>query len=135
MGASQYGNIIQCVSSQCNEQSGSSLDLMPETSTTKSFGAVFTPTFFPGFNLSVDWFDINVKGVITTLPLAVVLDTCANSPTAIATGSQTYCSLIHRDPVTGQLFGNGFVSLPIVNAGLLHTEGVDMEGNYRVNLV
>ena len=95
---------------------------------------MFTPTFLPGFNLSVDWFDIHVKGVITTLPLSVVLSTCANNPTAIATGSQTYCSLNHRDPSNGQVFGAGFVNLPIVNAGLLHTTGVDMESNNRVNL-
>jgi outer membrane receptor protein involved in Fe transport len=135
--AGQFGSVIQCVSSQCNIVSGGNPELKPETSTTKSFGAVFTPTFLPGFNLSVDWFDIQVKGVIQTLPLAVALDTCAQSPAATLTvlgQTKTYCSLINRDPNTGQLFGTGFVNLPTVNAGLLHTEGVDVEANYRVAL-
>ena len=137
VGPTQFGSVVQCVSSQCNIVSGGNPELKPETSDTKSFGAVFTPSFLPGFNLSVDWFDINVRGVIQVLPLAVALDTCAQSPTATLTvegQTATYCSLIKRDPNTGQLFGAGFVNLPTVNAGLLHTEGVDLESNYRINV-
>jgi iron complex outermembrane receptor protein len=132
--AGQYGNITQCPASQCNIQAGGNAALKPETSDTKSLGVVFTPTFIPGFSLSADWFDISVKNVITGLPLSVSLSTCATDPTAIATPSATYCSLIHRDPGSGQLFAQGFVQLPVVNAGLLHTSGVDFEGNYRTNL-
>jgi outer membrane receptor protein involved in Fe transport len=135
--AAQYGTIIQCISSQCNSVSGGNPELKPETSDTKSFGMVFTPSFIPGFNLSVDWFDINVKGVINTVPGTVILSTCALDPTATLTVQghvETYCAQIHRDPNSGQIFGPGFVFQPVVNAGLLHTRGVDLEGNYRVAL-
>ena len=96
--AGEYGHINQCISSQCNIQSGGNPLLKPEDSDTKSVGFVFTPTFLPGFNLTVDWFDISVKNVITGLPLSISLNECLSSATTIATGSQTYCSLIHRDP-------------------------------------
>ncbi len=135
--AAQYGHITQCVSAQCNIEAGGNPLLKPETSDTQSLGAVFTPTFLPGFNLSVDWFDIKVKDVISGLGLATVLNTCAATPSAIATAGQTYCSLIHRDPTvanSGSLFGAGFVTLPLINANQLHTSGVDMESNYHIAL-
>ncbi len=133
----EYGHISPCVSSQCNAVAGGNPALKPETSDTKSVGVVFTPSFLPGFNLSVDWFDINVKGVINPLPLSVVLSTCGSDPSAIATAGKTYCQLITRDTSVanaGALFGGGFVTLPLINAGLLHTSGVDMEANYHANL-
>jgi outer membrane receptor protein involved in Fe transport len=151
--AAQYGNgqlapglggnvggtdiIPQCISSQCNIVGSGNLALKPEASNTKSVGFVFTPTFIPGFNLTVDWFDIKVSGAIGTAGLTTVLSTCANDPTALAFGGSTYCSLIHRDTSAlnpGALFGNGFVNLPLLNANELRTTGVDMEANYRVNL-
>ncbi len=151
--AAQYGNgqlapglggsaggtdiIPQCISSQCDITSGGNPELAPETSNTKSVGFVFTPTFLPGFNLTVDWFDIKVQGAIGTISLTTALTTCANSPTAVAFGGATYCSLIHRDTSAlnpGAIFGSGFVNLPLLNANELHTSGVDMEANYRVNL-
>ena len=125
--AAQYGTIIQCISSQCNAQFGGNPGLKPEDSDTKSIGAVFTPTFLPGFNLTVDWFDISVKNVITTLALPTIFSDCF-------AGNTADCNLIHRDPTTGQLFGSGFVSLNNINGGTLHTRGVDVEANYRVNL-
>jgi outer membrane receptor protein involved in Fe transport len=139
--AAQYGSVIQCVSSQCASTNGGNPFLKPEVSDTKSLGFVLTPSFIPGFNLSVDWFDINVKGVIESVPLTAIFKTCANEPTStlIVLGQpQTYCSAFHRNAVTGQLFGQGstggFVAVPFVNGGLLHTEGVDLEANYRASL-
>ncbi|HWE45139.1 MAG TPA: TonB-dependent receptor, partial [Caulobacteraceae bacterium] len=126
--AGQYGTIVQCISSQCAAQFGGNPSLKPEDSTTKSVGAVFTPTFLPGFNLTVDWFDISVKNVITTLPLTTVFADCAG-------GNAADCALIHRQPGSGQVFGaGGFVALNLVNSGTLHTRGVDLEANYRVAL-
>jgi outer membrane receptor protein involved in Fe transport len=137
--AAEYGNIPQCISSQCSSQNSGNPDLKPEDSDTKSLGLVLTPTFLPGFNLTVDWFDINVKGVIQTVPLTAMFDNCANDPTATVNflgSSQTYCSFFHRAAGTGQLFGTGigWVQIPFINGGVLHTEGVDLSANYRVNL-
>ncbi len=139
--AAQYGHVVQCVSSQCSSTNGGNPALKPEVSDTKSLGFVLTPSFVPGFNLSVDWFDINVKGVIESVPLTAIFRTCADDPTStlvVLGHTQTYCSLFNRNAVTGQLFGQGstggFIAVPFVNGGLLHTEGVDMEANYHASL-
>ena len=89
---------------------------------------MFTPTFLPGFNLTVDWFDISVKNVITTFPLTAIFANCF-------AGQTSFCNQIVRQPGSGQIFGTGgFVELNLLNGGTLHTRGVDVEANYRVNL-
>jgi len=136
--ATIYGNIPQCVSAQCGSYSGGNPDLVPEIADTKSVGVVFTPTFFPGFTMSLDYFNIYVNKAITNLPFQAILSTCALNNNA------TSCALIYRDPAlsygligsesggTGQPAGT--VSTALVNAGALAEKGFDLESNYRVSL-
>ncbi len=126
----QYGSITQCPAGQCSELTGGNPNLQPERADTFTLGAVFTPTesFLRGFTLTVDWFDIDVHNIITAGVggANVTLSQC------LATGSPTYCSLIHRDPTTGDVFGQtGYVVATNTNTGFLRTEGVDVEANYR----
>jgi outer membrane receptor protein involved in Fe transport len=129
-----YGTIPQCVSAQCGVISGGNPDLKPETATTKSVGIVFTPTFVPGFSLTVDYFDIYVSDAIVSLPLSLILNSCALQD------NLTSCALIDRDPVTGAIFGGsqvgskGNVITTAVNAGALETTGLDVEASYRYAL-
>lgn len=126
-----YGTIPQCVSAQCGVISGGNPDLKPETATTKSVGIVFTPTFVPGFSMTVDYFDIYVEKAIVSLPLSLILNSCALQD------NLTSCALIDRDPVTGAIFGGsqvgskGNVITTEVNAGALSTRGLDVEASYR----
>ncbi|MGC1302069.1 MAG: TonB-dependent receptor [Caulobacteraceae bacterium] len=126
--AAQYGNIIPCPAGQCTQLTGGNTKLQPEKSDTFTAGAVFTPSFFRGFTLTVDWFDIKVNGLIQSGVggASVTVQQC------ISTGNPVYCSLIHRDPNTGVLFGNsGFVEATKVNTGFLRTEGIDVASDYR----
>lgn len=123
--------VPQCISSQCGDLSGGNANLVPETAKTYSFGAVFTPTFFRGFSLSVDYFNITVNDGITTLPLELVMNSCVS-------GNQALCNLIERN-ATGAyaIFGGngaGFVNLTEVNASSLKTSGIDVNTDYRVSL-
>ena len=97
--------------------------------------AVFTPTFLPGFNLSVDWFDIDVKGVITTGCRLVVLDTCATNPTGHRHG---LADLLQPDPLRPErpAVRHRLRSACRSSTFCLSTPpaGVDMEANYRANL-
>ena len=123
----QYGHISACPSSQCSALLGGNADLQAEKSDTYSVGFVFTPTFLSGFNLTVDYFNIKVANVISQLPNLTVIS-CLN-------GSAQACGLFHRDPATGQLFGNnGYIIAPFTNTGFLKTSGVDLEANYRFGL-
>ena len=125
----QYGSIDPCPASQCGNITGGNRNLSPETADTYSLGAVITPRWLPGLSVSIDYFDIRVKDVIV-LGLggaAVTLTSC------LQTGSPIYCSLVTRDPVTGDLFGSGFVDARYTNTGFVKTKGVDVSANYRAN--
>ena len=129
--AAQFGFIQPCPASQCSELAGGNPNLAPEKSDTYTAGIVFTPTFLRGFSLTVDYFNIQVKGLIQAGVggANVTLSQC------LSTGSPVYCNLIHRDPATGDLFGNtGYVIATNVNTGFLRTEGIDVESNYRFRL-
>jgi len=132
--SSIYGTIPQCISGQCGDVTGGNPNLVPEVSDTKSFGVVFTPTFFKGFSLSVDYFDITVNKAILDggLPFKLILNSCAlnNDPTT--------CSLINRNPALGYALYGGNADLGVfttaVNAASLSTRGVDINANYRFAL-
>ena len=124
------GQISQCPAGQCSELAGGNPNLQPEKADTFTLGAVFTPTesFLRGFTLTVDWFDIDVKNIVT----AGVGGANVTLTQCLATGAPVYCNLIHRDPTTGDVFGQtGYVIATNTNTGFLRTEGVDVEANYR----
>ena len=146
--AAQYGNgiakgqtvngvlgtnsIVQCPADQCAAEIGGNANLGAERSDTVSYGGVFTPRFLPGFDFSVDYFDIDVKGAVGTVPVDTTLNQC------LTTGNPTFCNLIDRSP-TGNIFGTstaggGYIIGTNLNVGSLKTTGIDFEGNYRYNM-
>jgi iron complex outermembrane receptor protein len=122
-----YPNIAQC-GPQCQSLTGGNPDLKPETGKTVSVGFVFTPTFFRGFSLSMDYFKINVDGAVATAPFAGTITACVLQDVG--------CSGIFRNPNAEYGFvGDGFgPSLPLENIGSLKTSGIDLNANYRVSL-
>jgi len=128
MTATEYGHTDQCVSNQCNYQSGGNTALKPESSDTRSFGVVLTPTFVPGLSVTVDYFNIAVNGYIGIVQPTVALYGCTSlTNTAL-------CPLIHRD-------ANGSVATPLgyvigtnVNTGYLKTSGIDLQADYLADL-
>lgn len=127
--AAQYGNISANIAGQYNGQTGGNPDLDPEKSDTVSVGLVATPTFLPGFSLSVDWYNIQVEKRIGQIGQDVTLERCAN------TGDPFFCDLIQRAPGTGSLWlsNNGYIIDTTFNTGKLEVEGVDVEANYRMD--
>jgi outer membrane receptor protein involved in Fe transport len=103
---------------------GGNLDLKPEKSVTISGGVVLTPRWFPGLQMSVDWYSINVKGYITTPSLNTESALCRD-------GNQFYCSQFHYD-------ANGVLQTIIQfpqNAGYLKTSGIDFQANYTMDFL
>jgi outer membrane receptor protein involved in Fe transport len=125
-----------CVSGQCGGLFGGNPDLTPEIGKTWSVGFVFTPTFFRGFSLSVDYFNIKITNAITTIPFAGILTACGVDNIAAD------CAFIHRDPTIGySLTGStgpgqlgGYVDQFETNAESLGTTGVDVNLDYRTSL-
>jgi iron complex outermembrane receptor protein len=125
--AGQLGSIDQCPASQCGSLSGGNTALKPESADTYTYGFVVTPHWVPGLNFSVDYWNIRVQDIIVAGlgGPAVTLGNC------LSTGSPVFCSAVHRDVTTGDLFGSGFVDARNTNSGFLQTKGIDFAVNYR----
>ncbi|MDE2042468.1 MAG: TonB-dependent receptor, partial [Alphaproteobacteria bacterium] len=106
--------------------------LTPEKANTYNIGAVWSPKvsnpFFRDFNLSVDYYNINISNVISKLAGLTTLSKCFNldgsNPSYAATNY--YCSLIQRD-ANGQLVG---IAEPYLNQGGLKTDGIEIQVNW-----
>lgn len=96
--------------------------LKPEKADTLTFGMVYRPPFASGLRLSVDYYDIQVSGAITSLNAQAIVDRCA-------IGQANACSVITR--VGGQITNINVVPL---NLQSLQVKGVDLELDYRVPL-
>jgi outer membrane receptor protein involved in Fe transport len=99
--------------------------LAPEVARTISGGIVLTPTWLPGFNLSLDWYNINMTGQINTVSQNLILSTCTtniNDPLCSALvfgGANGALSIINRVPI---------------NINAVRTSGMDIQANYTTEL-
>jgi outer membrane receptor protein involved in Fe transport len=123
--------ILTCPATQCNAESGGNINLKPEVSETRTIGMVITPSFFDGFNATVDWFNIKVNKFISDISPNLTLDECYDSG---PNPNGFFCNLVHRNPVSEQIFGTGFVAATGTNTGYLQTKGIDFETNYTTDL-
>jgi outer membrane receptor protein involved in Fe transport len=113
---------------QYNGKTGGNPNLKPETADTYTVGFVWQPSFLPGANLSVDYFDIKVEDYISNIGADVIMNGCFNGT------NPEFCALVHRDAVGGIRSNQGFVIDTVLNTGSLHTAGVDINASYRTNL-
>ncbi|WP_260600039.1 TonB-dependent receptor plug domain-containing protein [Sphingomonas endolithica] len=103
--------------------SGGNADLVPEVSYTTTFGATLSPKFMPGFNLSVDYYDISIGGAITTLSASNLTLACAN-------GSAAACGRITRN-AAGTVTE---VASNSQNIARFKTKGFDIEASYLMQM-
>jgi iron complex outermembrane recepter protein len=111
------------------------LGLTPEEADTYNIGLVFNSSRNSGwlseFSVSLDYFNISINNVISTVPGLTVLSKCYNLDGTNPTYSVTnlYCSLITRDQTNGQLLN---VATPYQNLGALKTDGVDLQVHWGI---
>ncbi|MEP6633468.1 MAG: TonB-dependent receptor [Luteimonas sp.] len=101
---------------------GGNPQLGPETSTSKTLGFVYNPSWLPGVDVSLDWWKIDIETAILVQTAQKILDGCYRS------GVAQNCALVSRD-------GSGAVSNVIAipqNIGVFSTEGFDMTVGYRL---
>ena len=130
---------------------GGNVNLQPEVSKSFTAGAVFTPTFLPGFSLSVDYYNIRIREAIDTITPQALVNRCYDDPVGI---NNPFCALVNRRRTPGDniadftfagqqgrrfagfpdfnigITGNGFVNQPF-NYAKLTTSGIDATVNYR----
>ncbi|WP_035592365.1 MULTISPECIES: TonB-dependent receptor domain-containing protein [Hyphomonas] len=113
---------------QYNFLQGGDPGLEPEQAETFTVGFVATPSFLPGLNLSVDYYDIKITEAISQVGASVTMQLCYVYDDADA------CSLIQRNQ-NGQIWvGEGNVVDLNKNIGGISTSGFDIAGNYAFDI-
>ncbi|WP_409018526.1 TonB-dependent receptor plug domain-containing protein [Brevundimonas vesicularis] len=113
---------------QYNFTQGGNTELTPEESDTLTLGVVFTPSFLPGFNLTLDYFDIQIDNLVSSIGPQNSIDACYDA------GVLAACEKIVRN-ANGQLWiGTGNVIDLNTNIGGMSTSGLDVAVNYRMDL-
>ena len=107
-------------------QSGGNPDLREEESDTWTFGAVISPPFLQGLNLTIDYYNIEIESAIDQLSAQQVVNSCFRQ---LDINAET-CQAIHR-------FANGqidFVSATLKNIATLKASGLDFQADYAFDL-
>ncbi|MET0280365.1 MAG: TonB-dependent receptor [Steroidobacteraceae bacterium] len=106
--------------------SGGNPDLKPEKADTWTAGVVFQPSFLDGFQASLDWYEVTIKGAIAQLTGQVIVDQCN-------AGDATLCQFVHRNTNTTQ---NPLGDITQIDTYFLNLNeeiyrGFDLELGYR----
>lgn len=131
------GSIPAPTSGQINVTTAGNRDLDVERARTYTLGGVLTPTFLPGFSLTVDYFNIVVKDAITQPGQGDILNGCYSAALNPSFANNSFCQLIQRNPLTGSLNGAGEtpgVILSYSNLGVIETAGIDFGVTQRARL-
>ena len=115
--------------------SGSNPNLTVEKSDSYTYGVVIQPRWASGMSLSVDYYNINVKGVISSVGAQGIVNSCYHS----ATLNNVFCQQFTRfrgpgagplgeDP--GRILGNSLINAPL-NFASRKRRGVDVNFTYQ----
>ncbi|MEM9839646.1 MAG: TonB-dependent receptor [Pseudomonadota bacterium] len=118
--ASAFGTTALQPNSQIESLFGGNADLTEEVADTFTLGLVAQPSALPGLTVKVDYYNIEIEDVISTIPVQSVLDGC------YIDGTQSLCDLVQRGQ-SGQI---EFISLNNQNLALLTAEGIDLDADY-----
>jgi len=133
MTAAQYGNtLVPEFVNFVNTIEGGNPDLEPEGADTVTAGLVFD--IGDTMRLSLDYWDIQIDGVIGTIPPPQTFDQCALFG--------QLCSLIQRDAAGSLWQGDeGYIVNILLNLGEQHSSGVDvawdwiLDSNWSFDLI
>lgn len=114
--------------------SGSNPNLISEVSDSYTVGTVIQPRWIPGFNLSIDYYDITVKNVIASIGVNTLVNLCYDTPRPnIFCGQFTRWNgpgLGPNGEQPGRILGNSLINAP-VNFAKRVRRGIDVNFNYR----
>ena len=108
---------------------GGNQNLKPETAKTLTLGAVLQPPMISGLSVTVDYFDIEIKDAIRSIPGSTKLAVCYATPNL----AHPFCgaSNFTRSPLTGEII---YLSAQPTNAGLEKMKGVDVGVRYEFDV-
>lgn len=105
-------------------RTGGNPNLAPEIADTLTVGVVLTPTFLRGLNFSVDYYDIKIDDVISTLSAQQIINSCVQQ------NNQGACAQLTRN-AAGTLTD---INATFINVASYANKGIDFELSYRTRL-
>ena len=114
--------------------SGGNPNVKPEEADTWTAGVVLQPDFLSGLSLSVDYYNIEIAGAISTVGTSSVLSRCFRDK------AQEFCDLITfadntvATPTSTQTLTGSIVGDLYVNVAAAKVEGIDVETSYHTDL-
>lgn len=106
---------------------GGNPNLEAEISNSLTVGAVFEPRFIPGLTLTVDYYDIEVENLISTLSGSAILQNCYDSPNL----SSALCAFINPRNADGSFNQAAALTTTGFNFAKLTARGIDFEVRYE----
>ncbi len=104
---------------------GGNPNIKPEQAESTTLGLVYTPSYIDGFDVTVDYYNIEITDAVSQIQPAAALQNCyIDNPVA----GNPLCDAVVRDPVTG------FIKTAIVNdfnLASVKQSGVDVAARYR----
>jgi len=106
---------------------GGNPDLGAESADTLTIGVVWEPESIEGLSTTLDYFDIEVDGAITSVNGSDQLRLCYEDPV----GNSQFCDTFDRHPVTSQVID---INQRPVNAAVETVSGLDLNVAYRFEM-
>ncbi len=126
--AQANGGALSSPAGQYNFLGGGNTQLSPEEGDTTTIGLVWQPEFLPGFDISVDYFDIEIEKLVSTTGAINTINAC------YFFADLNSCNRITRSGNGTLWVGTGQVEDLNTNIGGLATSGYDINANYRYDL-
>lgn len=112
-------------------------DLEAETSTSFTAGLLFNPRWndwWSGLSVSVDYFQLEIEGMIGTLGRSTSLNECYVNSGGVYDPNNIYCKQIIREDKGASVGSFREVNSRTMNLGENRTRGFDLQANYSVDL-
>ena len=105
---------------------GGSEDVTPEVSNSLTAGMILQPAFLPGFDMTVDYWNIKIDNMIAAIAQQNILNLCVDLPSI----ENQFCDRVARD---SRGYAEG-VDTSFMNVSESEAEGIDFGANYRTAL-
>ncbi len=123
---------------QSQETSGSNPNLQSSRADTYTAGIVVSPHFVKGLTMNADFFNVDQRGIVGTLPDVTIINSVNNlGPASPYSGLVTNIATGAHVAAPGQLQGNlnrYLVTDNELNLGGSHVAGIDFGFNYAIDL-
>ncbi|WBQ09458.1 TonB-dependent receptor [Hyphomonadaceae bacterium ML37] len=108
---------------------GGNANLSEETAETQTLGLVFTPRILPGFNFTLDYWNVEIQDGIGFVTAQQIVDGCYDSSDF---PNSNFCTLFTRetDTTSPQFGGFRFLRQSFVNFASIEAQGYDFAANY-----